>query len=246
MDNLINELQKFGFTVVEAKVYAALASHGEAMTGYQIAKEAGVARPNVYPALQRLVERGAVLEQRLENAGHYAAAPFSALAEAYIRTLSQSAGRITDQLTRTADPSQLRYAQGIDAAMTHGLSLIRRASNRLDVGSSVGLVTLFADPLAEAKQRGVEQRYLCFDNCPDNGCGLCTSPLRLNLEDFRSTGWLIMIRDHEEGFIVTGYPAKTEVVITTIAPITYSIGLLINLRQLFSDRAFLSSSSSES
>ncbi|MCL4351082.1 MAG: hypothetical protein M1318_00295 [Firmicutes bacterium] len=44
-----------------------------------------------------------------------------------------------------------------------------------------------------------------------------------------------MIRDLEESFIVTGYPSMGGVVMTTIAPITYSIGLLINLGQLMAD-----------
>ncbi len=232
---VIEELQRFGFTLVEAKVYAALASTGKTMTGYQIAKEAAIPRANVYPALQRLVTRGAVFEQQQLDATQYLAAPFATLAQSYIQTLNQSANHIVDLLDKTADPSKLRRATGIDAVMTHGLDLIERAEHTLDVGSSVGLVTRFADALERAKTRGVEQRYLCFDNCPGPGCGLCASPLRLNLEDFRSTGWLVMIRDHTESFIVTGYPDRTEVVITTMAPITYSLGILINLRQLITE-----------
>ena len=239
MGNVIEELQRFGFTVVEAKVYMVLAASDSGMTGYQIAKDSGVARPNVYPALQRLIERGAVLEQHQGDNLQYIAVPFSVLAESHIRILNQTAERITLELDRRIDPGELRRAQGIEAVMIHGLDLIQRTRHRLDVGSSVGLVTRFADALAAAKQRGVEQRYLCFDNCPGPGCGLCASPLRLNLGDFRSTGWLVMIRDQEESFIVTGYPSKTEVVMTTIAPITYSIGLLINLRQLMADASTL-------
>ena len=56
---LIENLTSFNLTRQEATIYVALLTHGQ-MTGYEVAKETGVARSNVYSSLQSLVEKGAL------------------------------------------------------------------------------------------------------------------------------------------------------------------------------------------
>jgi len=53
------DLQRFGFTVNEAKVYTALLGISPA-TGYAVAQSARLARANTYDALEALAARGAV------------------------------------------------------------------------------------------------------------------------------------------------------------------------------------------
>lgn len=55
---MIDNLSSFGLTRIEATIYITLLSHG-AMTGYEIAKETGISRSNVYNSLTTLVEKGA-------------------------------------------------------------------------------------------------------------------------------------------------------------------------------------------
>lgn len=54
----INELMLFGLTRQEAQVYLCLLRNG-ALTGYEVAKQTGISRSNVYNALAGLVEQGA-------------------------------------------------------------------------------------------------------------------------------------------------------------------------------------------
>ena len=54
IDNLIS----FGLTRQEATIYTVLLSHGE-MTGYEVSKETGISRSNVYAALSNLADKGA-------------------------------------------------------------------------------------------------------------------------------------------------------------------------------------------
>lgn len=56
--NLIDSLNDFGLTRQEGSIYSALLNHGE-MTGYEVAKDTGISRSNVYAALTALVEKGA-------------------------------------------------------------------------------------------------------------------------------------------------------------------------------------------
>lgn len=54
----IDILIDFGLTRQEGTIYSALLNHGE-MTGYEVAKDTGISRSNVYAALSALVEKGA-------------------------------------------------------------------------------------------------------------------------------------------------------------------------------------------
>ena len=56
--NTIDCLIDFGLTRQEASVYAALLNHGD-MTGYEVAKDTGISRSNIYAALTALTEKGA-------------------------------------------------------------------------------------------------------------------------------------------------------------------------------------------
>lgn len=57
--NLIENLIAFNLTRQEACIYVECLTHGE-MSGYEIAKETGISRSNVYSALQSLAEKGAL------------------------------------------------------------------------------------------------------------------------------------------------------------------------------------------
>ena len=62
---MIDNLCSFGLTRIEATIYITLLSHGS-MTGYEIAKETGISRSNVYNSLATLVEKGAAYTMQEE------------------------------------------------------------------------------------------------------------------------------------------------------------------------------------
>lgn len=55
----IDILADFGLTRQEAVIYSEFISHGE-MTGYEVGKETGISRSNVYSSISSLVEKGAL------------------------------------------------------------------------------------------------------------------------------------------------------------------------------------------
>ena len=57
-EDFISTLSSFGLTNLEATIYCQLLQHGE-MTGYEVVKETGISRSNVYSSLSNLVEKGA-------------------------------------------------------------------------------------------------------------------------------------------------------------------------------------------
>lgn len=57
-NSFLDNLGSFGLTRQEAQIYSTLLLHGQ-MTGYEVSKETGISRSNVYAALSALVEKGA-------------------------------------------------------------------------------------------------------------------------------------------------------------------------------------------
>lgn len=59
MEEVISELEKMGFSKIEAATYSTLVEKGE-MSGYQIAKNINVSRASIYPVLDNMYKRGIV------------------------------------------------------------------------------------------------------------------------------------------------------------------------------------------
>lgn len=74
------QLERFGFTPTERRVYEALLAIGPA-TGYAVARAASIARANAYHALEGLVRRGAARRAETKPARYVALAPAALLAE---------------------------------------------------------------------------------------------------------------------------------------------------------------------
>ncbi len=84
---LIEKIMEFGLTRQEATIYVCLLKHGE-LTGYEVAKQTGISRSNVYSALSGLVEKGAayVLEG---SASKYTPVAIDEVCENKIRNLQK-------------------------------------------------------------------------------------------------------------------------------------------------------------
>lgn len=87
MDELtiVEKIMEFGLTRQEAVIYVCLFKSGD-LTGYEVAKQTGISRSNVYSALAGLVEKGAayVLEG---NASKYTPVPIEEFCDNVIRNL---------------------------------------------------------------------------------------------------------------------------------------------------------------
>jgi sugar-specific transcriptional regulator TrmB len=71
MADLTALLQQLGFSEYEARAYLALLQRNP-LNGYELAKLSGLPRANVYAALQKLEERGAVVRLDIPSRARYA------------------------------------------------------------------------------------------------------------------------------------------------------------------------------
>lgn len=88
----LENLKSFGLTGQEAVIYETLLKNG-ALTGYEVAKETGISRSNVYSSLAGLVDKGAAYVSDGETS-KYVPVEIKAFTDNSLRNLTQKAGEL--------------------------------------------------------------------------------------------------------------------------------------------------------
>ncbi|MBD3350243.1 MAG: hypothetical protein GF364_02040 [Candidatus Lokiarchaeota archaeon] len=125
---IIEELQKLGFTMNDAKVYFALVNLGKSNPA-KIAEISGVDRARVYDSLRRLVKKRIVEEEPVKRAPSYKAKPpklvFNRFREKYARKLE-----LSTQLQKKLEKYNIPVEDPAIWAL-QGVKKITRAINQL-------------------------------------------------------------------------------------------------------------------
>lgn len=227
-ENAVESLKQIGWSDLESRLYVVVHETAEPMTGYQCAKMADAPRPNVYPALQRLVRRGALVEIPEGSVTRYQAVPFAELK----RTVLANIGRLLDQadsnLARRPERPRLALAHGADALVLQGTRLIEETERTLDIGASAGTVQALEGALKAAQARGVQLSYYCFDGCPAPGCGVCVRPVGVRRGPFEVHGWLTLLADQRTVLMATGIHEDPDVLVADLPPLTETVSTLFS------------------
>jgi len=154
LDQLVQYLRQFGFTDHEARTYLSLCALGEA-TGYQIAKDTGLPRSNVYACLQRLVDRGAALRAEGSTDRYIASSPQDLVLN--LRDKTEKALRFIEEHTPRRRESLPGFynLNGYEAILTMAGELIDRADTLLLVDGWWCEIEALAGRLRGAEKRGV-------------------------------------------------------------------------------------------
>jgi hypothetical protein len=194
------QLTALGFGEYEARVYVTLLAHGP-LSGYEVSRRSGVPRPNVYPALQRLEDRGAVTRLAASRGAHYAARPAAELLErlgrGYRERLRGAAESLRRLSTDSAEPVASAVA-GEDALLGRARALVRGATAHVVLAVAPATAAPLADVVADAVDRGVLVTTLCQRACPAP-CGNCHGALyRHELDGAAHEHWLLLVVDDRE------------------------------------------------
>jgi sugar-specific transcriptional regulator TrmB len=163
------DLVPFGFTPTESLIYEVLLTEGPG-TGYTIARAAGLARANVYAALEGLVSKGAA---RMEDGRprRFRPEPPSTL----LGRLADAQGEALDKLGQaleslaapeTATLVELASARGAVQLMGHEVARTERSVSLL--APADGCLAL-APHLRRAQQAGVELAIVSIGPVPLGG-----------------------------------------------------------------------------
>ena len=105
MQRIIEQLQQLGFSQYEAQAYLALLKENPA-NGYELAKNSGIPRPNIYPVLQKLEDRGAILRLTSPDGIRYTPLPIQELISKLKHHYQEVIDATSQALSEAAAPFQ--------------------------------------------------------------------------------------------------------------------------------------------
>jgi hypothetical protein len=202
--NLIPALLRLGFSEYEARTYVALVRRNP-LNGYELAREAGIPRANIYSVLERLEERRAVLRSEGTTAIRYAPVPAPELLDrlgSEYAGLAQAAKHDLEGLGAAPDFAEVWNAKGYAALLDQARAAIRAAQRTLLIAVAPAEASALAEDMRLIEARGVAITTLCVAACAAE-CGSCLGQIyRYNALPDRHPRWLIVLAD--ESVLVAG------------------------------------------
>lgn len=191
---------RLGFSEYEARAYVALIKKSP-LNGYELAREAGIPRANIYSVLERLEQRRAVLRLETPNATRYAAVP----PEELMRRLRADFANLTTAITRqledvgkAVDFADVWNARGYQALLDQARTALTTAQGSLLIAIAPPEAKLLAEDLRAASDRGVDITTLCVAACASE-CGGCVgSVYRYHVLPEEHIRWFVAVTDNAE------------------------------------------------
>ncbi len=155
MKNLqfIDNLIAFGLTRQEAIIYTSLLTHGE-MTGYEVSKETGISRSNVYAALSNLTDKGAAYLIEGDST-KYLPVNVDTFTKNVLTELEEKAGYIHEHAPeKQADTDGYITIVGGRNIQNKLLQMIKETRIRLYISASARIVDAYEEELSELINQG--------------------------------------------------------------------------------------------
>lgn len=207
------DLQELGFTDYEARVYVALLLASPA-TAYEISKNNGLSRPNVYSALEGLERKGAV--QRIsKDPVRYVPVDPKELLERISRNVSHRCASLRDRLNSLKPAQQTEYVwniSGTDEAHNKIKELIAEARRHVWIKAHHNALKPHLASLEAAARRGVSVLLVLFGDMAQ-------------VEGWRSIASAVVYAHEGDGTIVG--LGRHLVTLTT----DFKVALIVNLKE---------------
>jgi DNA-binding MarR family transcriptional regulator len=197
---MIEHLQNLGFSQYEAQAYIALL-HESPLNGYELARASGIPRPNIYPVLQKLEERGAVLRLDSTDGTRYTPVSPDELLASLSRRYKTSLDAASNSLQQIAAAPRLEYIlnlRGYPVLLEHARTLLQNTQRHLLLSLWHEEAAALADLTQQAVERGVQITTLCLRGCP-RPCPDCRgSVFRYPMAPAQASRWLVLVSDEDE------------------------------------------------
>lgn len=163
VQDIAEELRGIGFTDYEAQAYIALLRDSPA-TAYQVGKQTGLPRANVYAALENLAKKGAA-QPVTENPVRYAPVQPNVLFARLVQDLDAQCRRAADKLARLDRQSSEEHVwtlRGEDAIRAKIEGMIEAATAHVWIKGHEHLLRAHREALHRAAGRGVQVVLILF------------------------------------------------------------------------------------
>ncbi|MCL5045322.1 MAG: TrmB family transcriptional regulator [Actinobacteria bacterium] len=153
-----------GFSQYESRAYVALLQHSP-VTGYELSKRSGVPRSMIYEVLGKLIDRGAAYTVPAEPV-KYAPVPARELIERLRRNTERTLDYLENalgSLERAPEVDVIWHVRGHDRVLEEILSVVERAQRELWLSVWAAQISILADPVRRAQERGARVFAVLFD-----------------------------------------------------------------------------------
>jgi hypothetical protein len=209
----VDHLQAVGFSESEALAYATLVQRGP-MTGYQLAKTSGIARPNVYGVIDKLEKRGAITRIGVGEGVQYGALPPAEMLARLSSGIDAHLSAAQDAFGSMGDAGGDGYVwnlEGYTNVLERAETVADGARERLLVGLWSAESARIGETVRRAEERGVRVVTLCVEGCA-TPCGGCRGDVyRYTVAPGGASRWLMLVADDREvllGEIAPGGDAR--------------------------------------
>lgn len=153
-NNLIERLSAYGLTRQEASIYLAMLQAGE-MSGYEVAKETGISRSNVYGSLAGLLDKGAVYQIEGTSVKYVPVAP-EQFCENTLRKLKADKEYLLQHLPKKLPESEGYITiQGYRHILDKMIEMMERCEKRIYIAADESILRHLAPSLEKAYAKGI-------------------------------------------------------------------------------------------
>jgi sugar-specific transcriptional regulator TrmB len=200
MDKIIEKLQNFNFTKIEAEVYVSLLKNGQ-LNGSQVSKLLGLSRTSVYSALDSLYEKGYVFMLSGEPTVYKVQDPkllVKNIKEEYLNSIDYLENTIT-KFKIYGGQEQFWNIKGYDNFINNTKRLLLTAENEVYISTNFEL-QLFKEELNYLREKNVRVIIFSFEQL--NVEGLDVEFYHHEYKETYSEGrrWMMVI-DNQRSFI---------------------------------------------
>lgn len=201
MNELIDHLRMSDLTDNEARTYLAFLTHGS-MNGYEVAKKCNIARGNIYSCLQRLVDKGALVNDENER---FSPVPLEIFFENYQLQLCHSQksaiNLLKQHVNQQQDEAQVLSLSGSDSVLRRCRSILCMPDSKLALiaGFSQELNILRAD--IEGLQNSSKEVNILSFGCKPKWLNQASEHLSEDLIEKAQGGRLLMIASFPQALI---------------------------------------------
>lgn len=221
MDNIYNELQKFGFSKYECKAYVGLLKKSP-MTGYEVSKRSGVPRSMIYEVLAKLMDKGAVYKVPSDPVTY---APLAAkeLISRLRSNFEESFEYLEKSLTALEIEQEVDVIHRISSderVISEMVDMVGKAKEELWLSVWEPQVSFIKDSVDKCVENGLHVFSILY-GAPEIKLGATTHHNYMDPEvaEERTSGHLTIIsRDNEEVLIANFAPDKTAWAVKTEDP----------------------------
>jgi hypothetical protein len=167
-------LQLLGFAEYEARAYVSLVKRSP-VNGYELAKNSGVPRANIYAVIDRLAARRAVVRLDEPEGTRFAPVPPAELMRRLggeFQQLANDATRSLEALGTPTEPEAVWNVRGYRALLDQARSAIDGAQSEVLIAVWPQEASLLQSTINAAEARDVAITTLCMSAC-EQECGGC-------------------------------------------------------------------------